>query len=322
MAKDKTTKTKKAKVKPAKNSASSNEKLPTLDVPAAPASDLPKSIPAQHQRRQPGLEHRMEPPPIVIREDYRGSGKLTGRVALISGGDSGIGRAAAVHFAREGADVAFLYLNEHEDAAQTVQFIEAEGRQALALSGDVGDAKVCRKAVKDTLRKFGRLDVLVNNAAEQHPQDDLLSITPEQLEQSFRTNVFGMFYLTQAALPHLTAGASIIVTTSVTAYRGSESLIDYASTKGAQVSFTRSLSANLAAKGIRVNAVAPGPIWTPLIPSTFDAEQVADHGVKVPLERPGQPAEVAPAFVYLACADGTYVTGQVMHVNGGEIVNG
>lgn len=264
----------------------------------------------------------MEPPPIVIREDYRGSGKLTGRVALISGGDSGIGRAVAVHFAREGADVAFLYLNEHEDAAQTVQLIEAEGRQALALSGDVGDAKVCRKAVKDTLRKFGRLDVLVNNAAEQHPQDDLLSITPEQLEQTFRTNVFGMFYLTQAALPHLTAGASIIVTTSVTAYRGSESLIDYASTKGAQVSFTRSLSANLAAKGIRVNAVAPGPIWTPLIPSTFGAEQVADHGVKVPLERPGQPAEVAPAFVYLACADSTYVTGQVMHVNGGEIVNG
>lgn len=325
MAKDKTAKgktEKKAKVKPAKNSASSNEKLPTLDVPAAPASDLPKSIPAQHQRRQPGLEHRMEPPPIVIREDYRGSGKLTGRVALISGGDSGIGRAVAVHFAREGADVAFLYLNEHEDAAQTVQLIEAEGRQALALSGDVGDAKVCRKAVKDTLRKFGRLDVLVNNAAEQHPQDDLLSITPEQLEQTFRTNVFGMFYLTQAALPHLTAGASIIVTTSVTAYRGSESLIDYASTKGAQVSFTRSLSANLAAKGIRVNAVAPGPIWTPLIPSTFDAEQVADHGVKVPLERPGQPSEVAPAFVYLACADSTYVTGQVMHVNGGEIVNG
>ena len=325
MAKDKTAKgktEKKAKVKPAKNSASSNEKLPTLDVPAAPASDLPKSIPAQHQRRQPGLEHRMEPPPIVIREDYRGSGKLAGRVALISGGDSGIGRAVAVHFAREGADVAFLYLNEHEDAAQTVQLIEAEGRQALALSGDVGDAKVCRKAVKDTLRKFGRLDVLVNNAAEQHPQDDLLSITPEQLEQTFRTNVFGMFYLTQAALPHLTAGASIIVTTSVTAYRGSESLIDYASTKGAQVSFTRSLSANLAAKGIRVNAVAPGPIWTPLIPSTFGAEQVADHGVKVPLERPGQPAEVAPAFVYLACADSTYVTGQVMHVNGGEIVNG
>ena len=286
-----------------------------------PTTKYQMSIPEQSQPA-PGLAGQLTPPADHGEGTYVGHGRLTGRRALITGGDSGIGRAVAIAFAREGADVAFLYLNEHEDAAQTVQLIEAEGRQALALSGDVGDAKVCRKAVKDTLRKFGRLDVLVNNAAEQHPQDDLLSITPEQLEQTFRTNVFGMFYLTQAALPHLTAGASIIVTTSVTAYRGSESLIDYASTKGAQVSFTRSLSANLAAKGIRVNAVAPGPIWTPLIPSTFDAEQVADHGVKVPLERPGQPAEVAPAFVYLACADSTYVTGQVMHVNGGEIVNG
>lgn len=305
-------------------SAKAKAPAKSAQAQAAPeaGSGMPRRVPAQTQRRQPGLQHRMTPAPVVIGEGYRGSGKLAGKVALISGGDSGIGRSVAVHFAREGADVAFLYLDEHEDAAETVRLIEAEGQRALGLSGDVGDAKTCRRAVKDTVKKLGRLDVLVNNAAEQHPQDSLLDITPEQLERTFRTNVFGMFYLTQAALPHLEAGASIINTTSVTAYRGSDTLLDYSSTKGAQVSFTRSLSSNLASKGVRVNAVAPGPIWTPLIPSTFDAERVAEHGANVPLERPGQPAEVAPAYVYLASADSSYVSGQVLHVNGGEVVNG
>lgn len=309
-----------AEAKAPQSELQSPEATPSVLAPSA--AQMPHDIPAQHQRRQPGLEHKMTPAPIVIREGYVGCGKLAGKVALISGGDSGIGRAVAVHFAREGAQVAFIYLDEHEDAAATVQMIEAAGQAAFAISGDIGDPKFAKKAVQQTLKKFGRLDILVNNAAEQHPQDDLLDISPEQLEATFRTNVFGMFYLTQAALPHLGAGSSIINTTSVTAYRGSATLLDYASTKGAQVAFTRSLSANLAPRGIRVNAVAPGPIWTPLIPSTFSAEQVADHGKKVPLERAGQPAEVAPAYVYLACDDSSYVSGQVMHVNGGEVVGG
>lgn len=294
------------------------------EAKAAPrqATALPERVPAQKQRKQPGSEAKMDPAPLVIRAEYRGSGKLSGKVALISGGDSGIGRAVAVHFAREGADVAFLYLNEHDDAAATVAMVETEGQRGLALSGDVGDPKVCRRAVRDTVKKLGRLDILVNNAGEQHPQDALGDITPEQLEQTFRTNVFGMFYLTQAALPHLGRGACIINTTSVTAYRGSAGLLDYSATKGAQVSFTRSLSQNLAEAGVRVNAVAPGPIWTPLIPSTFSAEQVGDHGIKVPLGRPGQPAEVGPAYVYLASEDSSYVSGQVLHVNGGEVVGG
>ena len=274
------------------------------------------------QAQQPGIEADMSLAPVVIREGYQGSGRLLGKVALISGGDSGIGRAAAVHFAREGADVAVIYLDETEDARATLAMIEAEGQRGLLLAGDIGDHSFCHEAVRQTVAQLGGLNVLVNNAAEQHPQESIADITPEQLERTFRTNIFAMFYLVQAALPHLQAGDSVINTASVTAYRGSPGLLDYASTKGAIVAFTRSLSGQLAKRKIRVNAVAPGPIWTPLIPSTFDADKVASFGQDVPLGRAGQPAEVAPAFVFLASDDASYVTGQVIHPNGGEIING
>lgn len=288
----------------------------------AATEDMPQQAPGETQESQPGSEAEMSLAPVVIRENYRGSGKLEGKVALITGGDSGIGRAVAVHFAREGADVAILYLDEHEDAQATVGMVEAEGRRALAIAGDIGDVAFCQQAVQQAASQLGGLDVLVNNAAEQTPQDSITDITPEQLERTFRTNIFGMFYLTQAAMPHLKEGSVIINTTSVTAYKGSPQLLDYSSTKGAIVAFTRSLSQNLAEKKIRVNAVAPGPIWTPLIPATFDAERVAEHGQNVPLERPGQPAEVAPAYVFLASDDSSYISGQVLHPNGGEVVNG
>lgn len=294
----------------------------TVQPETAATEDLPQEVPGETQAEQPGSEAEMSLAPVVIREDYRGSGKLGGRVALITGGDSGIGRAVAVHFAREGADVAILYLDEHEDAQATAQMVQAEGRRATVIAGDIGDPAFCREAVQRTVDELGGLDILVNNAAEQHPQDKITDITPEQLERTFRTNIFAMFYLTQAATPHLKEGASIINTTSVTAYRGSPQLLDYSSTKGAIVAFTRSLSQNLAEQGIRVNAVAPGPIWTPLIPATFDAERVAEHGQKTPLGRPGQPAEVAPSFVFLASDDSSYITGQVLHPNGGDVING
>ena len=277
--------------------------------------------PPQKQTRQPGREHLMHPEPDYAPR-YPGSGRLKGKVALISGGDSGIGRAVAVLFAREGAKVGIVYLDEDKDAADTQALVEAEGSEALLIRGDVGRKSFCASAVRKLIARFGRLDVLVNNAAEQHEQKDLTDISEDQLTKTFRTNIFGYFFLTQAALPHLRKGASIINTTSITAYRGSPPLMDYSSTKGAILTFTRSLSGALAKKGIRVNGVAPGPIWTPLIPASFPAKKVAEFGSTQPLGRPGQPNEVAPSFLFLACEDSSYVTGQVLHPNGGEIVNG
>lgn len=264
----------------------------------------------------------MAPRPKVALPEYRGSGKLAGKVALITGGDSGIGRAAAVLFAREGADVAITYLNEHKDAEETKRLIEEENRKGLALAGDIGWETTCRKMVEQTVDRFGRLDILVNNAAEQHPAESIEKISREQLERTFRTNIFAQFAFIQAAMKHFKPGAIIINTASVTAYRGSDHLLDYSATKGAIVAFTRSLSKALVEKGIRVNAVAPGPIWTPLIPSTFPAEEVASFGSDVPMKRAGQPMEVAPCYVFLASTDSAYMTGQVLHPNGGEIING
>ena len=264
----------------------------------------------------------MRPQPEAQNFPYTPSQRLAGKVALITGGDSGIGRAVAVLFAREGADVAISYLNEHRDARETIRLVEQYGRRGLRIAGDIGRETVCQKLVDQTVRAFGRLDVLVNNAAEQHPKDHLTQITARQLERTFATNIFSFFYTVKAALKHLRPGAAIINSTSVTAYRGSSHLVDYASTKGAIVAFTRSLSSQLADKNIRVNAVAPGPIWTPLIPSTFPAKHVAQFGSDVPLKRAGEPYEVSPCYLFLACQDSNYMTGQVLHPNGGEIVNG
>jgi NAD(P)-dependent dehydrogenase (short-subunit alcohol dehydrogenase family) len=282
----------------------------------------PEKIPPQSQQNLPGSEQAMEPRPQSSMTRYRGAGKLAGRVALISGGDSGIGRAVAVGFAKEGADVAITWLNEREDAAETVALIEAEGRRALSIPGDIGQSDFAKELVRQVVATFGRIDILVNNAAEQHLCDDFIDITDAQVEQTFRTNIFGQFWLTRAALPHMTDGSAIINTTSVTAYKGSPSQIDYASTKGAIVAFTRSLAMHLVSRGIRVNAVAPGPIWTPLIPASYPAEKTAQHGSAVPMERPGQPDEVAPCYIFLASADASYMTGQVLHPNGGSVVNG
>ena len=278
--------------------------------------------PPQEQDRQPGLRSEMTPKPRAEMRDYRAAGKLEGKIALITGGDSGIGRAVAIGFAKEGADVAILYLDEHEDAASTKALIEEQGRRGIAIAGDIGDEAFCRDAVARTVETLGGLALLVNNAAEQHPQDRLEDISAAQMERTFRTNVFGMFHITKAALAHLGAGAAIINTTSVTAYRGSPHLIDYAATKGAIVAFTRSLAGNLKERKIRVNAVAPGPVWTPLIPASFPAEHVAQFGEGGFLGRPPEPDEIAPCYIFLASDDAVCMTGQVLHPNAGEIVGG
>jgi len=273
-----------------------------------------------HEDRLPGHESALEPKPDW-RPRYAGSGRLDGKVALITGGDSGIGRAVAALFAREGADIAIVYLSEHDDARDTVGMVEKEGRKAIA--GDIGDKQFCQSTVAEVLNAFGRLDVLVNNAGEQHPDKDITDITEEQLRRTFQTNIFGMFFMTQAAKPHLKSGSAIINCTSITSYQGSKELLDYSSTKGAITSFTRALSENLIGDGIRVNAVAPGPIWTPLNPmGGASPEKLKHFGETTPMKRPGQPNEVAPSFLFLACEDSSYMSGQVLHPNGGTVVNG
>lgn len=279
-------------------------------------------VSAVPEGKLPGHESKLTPKPDW-EPVYPGSGRLAGRVALITGGDSGIGRAVAALFAREGADIAIVYLSEHDDAELTVGIVKKEGQKAIAISGDIGDPKFCAKAVAKTIKTFGRLDILVNNAGEQHPDKDIEDISDKQIQRTFQTNIFSMFYLVRAARPHLKKGAAIINCTSVVNYKGSKELLDYSSTKGAITAFTRSLSENLIGKGIRVNAVAPGPIWTPLNPcGGASKEKMKDFGKHTPMKRPGQPNEVAPSFLFLACDDASYMSGQVLHPNGGTIVNG
>ncbi len=279
----------------------------------------PAKFPNQSQEL-PGEENKMKPEPEVIRKSYRGSGKLKNKIVLITGGDSGIGRSAAVHMGKEGASLVIIYLDEDQDAEETKKLIEKDKAQCHLIKGDLKDEKFCKAAVQETIEKFGAINVVVNNAAVQFPKNSIEEINKNQLKKTFETNIYPFFYLVKEALPHMKKGDTIINTTSVTAYRGSEHLIDYASTKGAIVAFTRSMAANLAEKGIRVNGVAPGPIWTPLIVATFD--DISDFGQDTPMKRAGQPSEVGPAYVYLASDDSSYMTGQILHINGGEIVGG
>jgi NAD(P)-dependent dehydrogenase (short-subunit alcohol dehydrogenase family) len=285
-------------------------------------SNPKKKLRKPQQQHRPGYESKMKPQPVYDDKKRQGSGKLTDKVALITGGDSGIGRAVAVLFAKEGADISIVYLKEHQDALLTKQLVEEYGGRCLLIPGDVSRQSFCKKAVAETLKLSGRLDVLINNAGIHYPAESILDISAEQLIKTFATNIFSMFWLTQAALRHMSHGSAIVNTASVTAYRGSANLIDYASTKGAIVSFTRSLSAGLVEKGIRVNGVAPGPIWTPLIASSFEPDKVAHFGSDVPMKHAGEPVQIAPCYLFLASEDSAYMTGQILHPNGGEIVNG
>jgi NAD(P)-dependent dehydrogenase (short-subunit alcohol dehydrogenase family) len=279
--------------------------------------------PAQHQEEQPGKQYLMDPQPEIIRNSYKGAEKLKNKVALITGGDSGIGRSVAIHFAREGADIAITYKpEEHKDAEKTSSLIEKEGRKCLLLSGDLREFTFCREIVVQTIQEYGKINILVNNAAEQFPQDSFEDVTNEQIIDTFKTNLFPHFITSRAALKHMKEGDCIINTSSVNAYRGNPELVDYSSTKGAIVSFTRSLALKIVDKKIRVNAVAPGAVWTPLIPATYPEEKVESFGKQNPMKRPGQPSEIAPSFVFLASEDALFMTGQVLHPNGGEIING
>ncbi|MBV7274944.1 SDR family oxidoreductase [Clostridium sp. PL3] len=284
--------------------------------------NLPKSVPEQKQDKQPGLESLMNPKPIFDDPNYTGSSRLSGKVAIITGGDSGIGKAVALAYAKEGANVAIIYYDEHSDAEATKALIESRGVGCLLLPGDITDDNFCRSTIQKVVGKFNKIDVLVNNAAAQYPQNSIEDITNEQLDKTFKTNIYSMFYMTRAVMPHFNPGCCIINTASITAYAGDELLLDYSATKGAVITFTRSLALSLIGRNIRVNAVAPGPVWTPLIPSSFSKEQVGKFGTDTPIGRPAQPVDLAPAYVYLASPESSYVTGQTIHVNGGSFIGG
>jgi len=298
-----------------------NTQLPKQNLGYIQKSEnVPVTFPAQHQDAHPGIESIMTPRPIFDNPNYIGTGKLKDKVAIITGGDSGIGRAVSLIYAKEGSDIVIVYLNQHEDANETKQYIEKLGRKCLLIYGNLKDEEFCKSIIDKTINEFGRLDILINNAGVQYPQNSIEDITSKQFEDTFRTNIFSFFYLTKAAMPHLKNGSCIINTASVTAYNGHKELIDYSSTKGAIVTFTRSLALSLASKEIRVNGVAPGPIWTPLIPSSFAADYVTTFGADTPMKRAGQPVELGPVYLYLASEDSSYVTGQILHVNGGGFI--